>query len=77
MRLDRVISGRCSSVSWPGNVERQDYEPRTVQVRAISSWGDARHRLDVPLILDELGPLLDLKGTMEDLPRVERLLAES
>ena len=32
-------------------------------------------RLDAELILDELGPLLDLKGTTEDLARVERLLA--
>ncbi len=34
-----------------------------------------RGRLDTALILDELGPLLDLKGTLEDLERVERLLA--
>lgn len=34
-------------------------------------------RLDAELILDELAPLLDLKGTTEDLTRVERLLAEA
>jgi hypothetical protein len=32
-------------------------------------------RLEAELILDELAPLLDLKGTTEDLTRVERLLA--
>jgi hypothetical protein len=31
-------------------------------------------RLDADVILDELAPLLDLKGTTEDLARVERLL---
>lgn len=34
-------------------------------------------RLDAGLILDELAPLLDLKGTTEDLARVERLLARA
>ena len=34
-------------------------------------------RLDAELILDELAPLLDLKGTTEDLMRVERLLARA
>jgi hypothetical protein len=33
--------------------------------------------LDADLILDELAPLLDLKGTTEDLTRVQRLLAEA
>ncbi len=34
-------------------------------------------RLDAERILDELGPLLDLKGTTEDLSRVGRLLART
>ena len=34
-------------------------------------------RLDAGVILDELAPLLDLKGTTEDLERVERLLAKA
>ena len=34
-------------------------------------------RLDAGVILDELAPLLDLKGTTEDLERVERLLARA
>jgi hypothetical protein len=34
-------------------------------------------RLDAGLILDELAPLLDLKGTTEDLARVECLLARA
>lgn len=32
--------------------------------------------LDAGLILEEIGPLLDLKGTLEDLERLQRLLAE-
>jgi len=34
-------------------------------------------RLDAGAILDELAPLIDLKGTTEDLQRVERLLARA
>lgn len=34
-----------------------------------------RTRLDTALIAEELGPLLDLKGSREDLDRLERLLA--
>ena len=33
-------------------------------------------RLDTNLIVEELGPLLDLKGTAEDLARLERLFQE-
>jgi hypothetical protein len=35
-----------------------------------------RPRLDAALILEEVAPLLDLKGTLEDLERLQRLLAE-
>jgi len=35
-----------------------------------------RSRLDGALILEEVAPLLDLKGTLEDLERLQRLLAE-
>jgi hypothetical protein len=35
-----------------------------------------RPRLDTALILEEVAPLLDLKGTLEDLERLQRLLAE-
>jgi len=34
-------------------------------------------RLDAELIIEELAPLLDLKGTTEDLARLERLLASA
>jgi len=34
-------------------------------------------QLDAGLILDELAPLLDLKGTTEDLQRVERVLTRA
>ena len=34
-------------------------------------------QLDAGLILDELAPLLDLKGTPGDLQRVERVLARA
>jgi hypothetical protein len=34
-------------------------------------------RLDTALIIQELAPLLDLKGTTEDLARLERLLASA
>jgi hypothetical protein len=54
-----------------------------LQARHDKDWLDVegiilrqRRRLDVPLILEELAPLLDLKGTLEDLGRLERLLAE-
>ncbi len=33
-------------------------------------------RLDTAVILEEVAPLLDLKGTLEDLDRLQRLLAE-
>jgi len=33
-------------------------------------------RLDTELIIEELGPLLDLKGTTEDLARLQRLLRD-
>jgi hypothetical protein len=35
-----------------------------------------RSRLDSALILEEVAPLLDLKGTLEDLERLQRLLAK-
>ena len=33
-------------------------------------------RLDTELIIEELGPLLDLKGTTEDLTRLQRLFRD-
>jgi hypothetical protein len=34
-------------------------------------------RLEAELIIEELAPLLDLRGTTEDLARLERLLASA
>ena len=34
-------------------------------------------RLDAELIIEEVAPLLDLKGTTENLTRLERLLASA
>ena len=34
-------------------------------------------RLDAELIIEELAPLLDLKGATEDLARMERLVASA